>query len=136
MPCLINITLSAWKIFPFQRSSCERRTQKQSLKQWCTESYEKKVEDYPNLFFKKIILKIEKDNNIRGETKADVLEGGLGFPGLVEFSVYDTKKVNFSIEDEKLVCNINESRPMKIQLRKRSSYSSIALSYKIFITIT
>ena len=46
---------------------------------------------------------------MRVKTKAAVLEGGVEFPDLVAFSVYDTNPVNFlSMVAQKLVCNINK----------------------------
>ena len=45
---------------------------------------------------------------MRRKKKADVLEGDVECPDLVEFSVYDNKTVLFlSMEADKLVCNIN-----------------------------
>ena len=45
---------------------------------------------------------------MRGEANDAVLEGGVECTDIVMFSVCDTKPVHFwSIEAEKLVCNIN-----------------------------
>ena len=64
--------------------------------------------DYPTLLYKKILQKIENDDIMRGKKKADVLEGDVECPDIVEFSVYDNKPVLFlSMAADKLVCNIN-----------------------------
>ena len=68
---------------------------------------------------------------MRGKTYDDVLEGGVECPDLVAFSVYDKKPLHcLSIAAESFVWNINECRYITRQLRKRSVYSSIALSCK------
>ena len=47
---------------------------------------------------------------MRWKTNAAVLEGGVEFPNLVAFSVYDIKPVHFlSMLAEKLMWNINKN---------------------------
>ena len=51
----------------------------------------------------------KKADDMRGETKSALLEGGVECPDIVFFSVYDTKLVYFlSMEDEKSVWNSNK----------------------------
>ena len=54
MPCPINITIEEWTILSFQRSSCGQCMKKQSLKQWFTEFYDKKVVDYPTFLRRRL----------------------------------------------------------------------------------
>ena len=59
--------------------------------------FRKIVVDYPTLLYKKILQKIENDYIMRGKKKADVLEGDVECPDIVEFSVYDNKPVFFCL---------------------------------------
>ena len=87
-----------WKLFSFQKSSCGRRTQKQSLKQWCMGfSENKKSCGIPNFFVKEYYTKDRKHYIMRRKKKAAVLERVLGCSYTVDFSVYNAKPVHFCI---------------------------------------
>ena len=57
--------------------------------------FQKKGRGIPNFVVKEDYTKDIKSDKIRGEKKDSVLEGCVDCPDLVEFSVYETKPVNF-----------------------------------------
>ena len=82
--------------------------------------FRKKFVDYPTLLYKKILQKIENDDIMRGKKKADVLEGDVECPDIVEFSVYDTNMVHFLWRLSSWCRTSMKSRSITRKLIKRS----------------
>ena len=73
---------------------------------------------------------------MKGETKADVLEGDVECPDFVPFSLYDTKPFHFlPMVDEKLAWNINKKYTYEKETKKKVKLQFYNTELQIYTTI-